>query len=140
MFSYPDVNTNPSRSSSLSCQSFLTGVLLFKWIRSLQHPQDQVSVLLNGVCFIRPQVAFVFPPSHPFSSRTQIYNWVFILLMGSLSILFRQYSYPVILRKILIELQVHQSPFSFFPGGFKSSFVDHILFLVSNVFPYRCTS
>ena len=27
---------------------------------------------LNGVCFIRPQVAFVFPPSQPFSSRTQI--------------------------------------------------------------------
>ena len=27
---------------------------------------------LNGIRFIRPQVAFVFPPSHPFSSRTQI--------------------------------------------------------------------
>ena len=44
---------------------FLTGVFLFKWIRSLQHQQDQLSFLLNGVCFIRLQVAFVFsrPPT-----------------------------------------------------------------------------
>ena len=42
VFSYFYVNTNPSRSSSLSCQSFSTGVSLFKWIRSLQHSQDQL--------------------------------------------------------------------------------------------------
>ena len=44
MFSYFYVNTNPSRSSSLSCQSFSTGVLLFKWIRSFQNSQDHLSV------------------------------------------------------------------------------------------------
>ena len=50
-----------------------TDVLLFKWIRSLQHSQDQLSVLLNGVCSIRLQVAFVFPALPPlFSWRTQI--------------------------------------------------------------------
>ena len=53
--------------------SFPTGVLLFKWIRSFQHSSDQFSVLCNGVCFIRPKLSlFFFPPSHPFSSRTQI--------------------------------------------------------------------
>ena len=46
----------------------------FKWIRSFQHSQDQVSLLLNAVCFIRLQVAFVFPTLPPFcfSSRTKI--------------------------------------------------------------------
>ena len=47
--------------------------------------------------------------------------------MGSLSILFRQCSYPVILRKILTELQVYHSSSLFFFGGLISSFgVDHI--------------
>ena len=45
---------------------FSTGVFLFKWIRSFQHPQDHLSFFSNVVCFICPQVAFVFPPSHPF--------------------------------------------------------------------------
>ena len=45
---------------------FSTVMFLFKWIQSFQHPQDQVSVLLKGVCFIRLQVAFVFPAPHPF--------------------------------------------------------------------------
>ena len=42
--------------------------------------------------------------------------------MGSLSILFRQYSYPVILRKILRKPQVRYSSLVFFSGGFNSSF------------------
>ena len=41
-------------------------MLLFKWIRSFQLPQDQLSLRLNGVCFIRLQVAFVFPAHPPF--------------------------------------------------------------------------
>ena len=47
---------------------------LLKWIRSRQHLQDHLSLLLNGVCFIRLQVAFVFPTLPPFcfSSRTKI--------------------------------------------------------------------
>ena len=46
-------------------------MFFFKWIRSFQHPKDKVSVLLNGVCFIRLQVALVFPPSHPFLQGTR---------------------------------------------------------------------
>ena len=37
VFSYFYVNTYPSRSSRLSCQSFSTGGSLFKWILSFQH-------------------------------------------------------------------------------------------------------
>ena len=41
-----------------------TGVSLLKWIRSLQHLQDQLSVLLNGVCFIRSKLSlFSHPPT-----------------------------------------------------------------------------
>ena len=117
---------------------FLTGVSLLKWIRSRQHLQDHLSLLLNGVCFIRLQVAFVFPTLPPFcfSSRTQILIQVSILLMGSFSILFRQCSYPVILMKILMELQVRHS--SFF-----SSPVDLIQALVLSIllfFFFQCFS
>ena len=52
-------------------------MFLFKWIRSLQHLQDQLSVLLNGVCFIRLQVAFVFPVLPPlFLQRLRFLNQV----------------------------------------------------------------
>ena len=46
--------------------SFSTGVLLIKWIRSFSTSARSILSFLNGVCFIYPQVAFVFPPSHPF--------------------------------------------------------------------------
>ena len=68
--------------------SFPTGVPLFKWIRSFQHSQDQFSVLCNGVCFFRPKLSLFSPPSHPFSSRTQISYSSILLLMVSLSIPF----------------------------------------------------
>ena len=47
-------------------------MLLFKWIRSFSTSARSTLSFLTGVCFIRPQVAFLFPPSHPFSSRTKI--------------------------------------------------------------------
>jgi hypothetical protein len=50
---------------------FPTGVLLFKSIRSFRYLQDQFSVFLNGVRFNRPKLPLFFPPSHPFSSRSQ---------------------------------------------------------------------
>ena len=59
------VNTNPSRSSSFSCQSFSTCVFLFKWIRSFQHPQDQLNSS-KRCSFHLFQAAFVFPPTHRF--------------------------------------------------------------------------
>ena len=54
-----------------------------------------------------------FPPSLPFVflQGLRFLLQVSILLMGSFSILFRQYSYPVILMKILMELQVRHSSF-----------------------------
>ena len=52
--------------------SFPTDVLLFKWIWSFQHPQDQLSVLLNGAHFIRPKLPLFSRPPTPFSSRTKI--------------------------------------------------------------------
>src|SRR4051812_19119081 len=61
-------SANPSRSSSLSSQFLLTGVLLFKWIRSFSTSARSTLSILNGVCFIRPKLSFFFPPSHPFSS------------------------------------------------------------------------
>ena len=112
VFSYSDVNTNPSWSSRLFCQSFLTGVLLFKWIRPFQHLQDQVSVLLNGVCFILPKLPlFSRPPSLVFLQRLRFLNQVSFYSREVSPFLFRQCSYPVILRKILMELQVRHSSF-----------------------------
>ena len=49
-----------------------TSVFLFKWIRSLQHSQDQLSVLLNGVCFIRSKLPLFSHTPTLVSSRTQI--------------------------------------------------------------------
>ena len=43
---------------------FQPACFLFKWIRSFQHQQDQLSFLLNGVCFIRPKLPlFSHPPT-----------------------------------------------------------------------------
>ena len=79
-----------------------------------------------------------FPPSLPFVflQGLRFLIQVSILLMGSFSILFRQCSYPVILMKILMELQVRHS--SFF-----SSSVDLIQALVLSIllfFFFQCFS
>ena len=79
-----------------------------------------------------------FPPSLPFVflQGLRFLLQVSILLMGSFSILFRQCSYPVILMKILMELQVRHS--SFF-----SSPVDLIQALVLSIllfFFFQCFS
>ena len=62
--------------------------------------------------------------------------------MWSLFTLFNQCFDPVIPREDAHELQVHQSSFLYsFPVDLIQAFgVDHIPFLVSNVFPCRCTS
>ena len=129
VFSYSDVNTNPSRQSRLSCQSFSTGVFLFKWVRSLQHQQDHLSLLLNGVCFICLQVAFVFPTLPPFcfSSRTKISSSSIHFIDGKFL-----HSFP----SMFLSGDSHEdsngassSSFLvlFFSGGTNSRFVDHIL-------------
>ena len=121
---------NPSRSSRLSCQSFSTGVFLFKWIRSFQHPQDHLSVLLNGVTFIRSKLTLFFPPTHPFSSRTRIsLSSIYLMNMKSL------HSFS----SMFLSGDSHEdsngassSSFLvlFFSGGFNSSFgIKHTPFL-----------
>ena len=105
-----------------------------------QHPQDQLSVLLNGVCFIRLQVSFVLPTLPPlFLQGLRFLNQVSILFMCSLFILFLS---------MFVSGDSHEdsngaSSSSFFIllffGGFNSSFLDHIPFLVLNVVSCRCT-
>ena len=113
VFSYFDVNTNPSRSSSLSFQFLFTGVFLFKWIRSFQQPQDQVSVLLNGVRFTHSKLSLFFPPSLPlfFSKDSDLLIEYPSYWCEASPFFFYQYSYPVILMKILTQLLVHHSSF-----------------------------
>ena len=61
--------------------------------------------------------------------------------MGSLSILFRQCSYPVILRKMLRKLQVHHPPFSFLLRWIQVKFSVLIIFPSSfQVFAYASVS
>ena len=93
--------------------SFSTSVLLFKWFRSFSTSARSTLSFLTGVCFIHPKLSLFFLPSHPFLQGLRFLNRVSILLMGSLSVLFRQCFYLVILKKILTELQVHHSSFSY---------------------------
>ena len=66
VFSYCYVNTNPSWSSRLSCQSFSTSVSLFKWIRSFSPSARSILSFSQRCSFQLPQVAFVFPALPPF--------------------------------------------------------------------------
>ena len=101
----------------------LTGVSLFKWIRSFSTSARFNLSFLNGVHFIRLQVAFVFPTLPPFvffKDSDFLIKYLFIHVKSLHS--FPSCSYPVILMKILTELQVRHSSLVFFSGGFKSSF------------------
>ena len=93
------------------------------------------------------QILFIVGSTFPFFIQVCLNNswWCFLLSFSSFEYqrsFFCQCSYPVILKKILTELQVHHSSFSYsFPVDLTQAFVvDHILFLVSNVISYRCTS
>ena len=78
---------------------------------------------------------FSRPPTL-FLQGLKFLNRVSILLMGSLSILFRQCSYPVILMKILMELQVRHSSFFSSPVDLIQALVLSILlfFFFPNAF------
>ena len=79
---------------------------------------------LSQRCSFHPsQVVFVFfPPSHPlfFEDSDVLIKYHFIDVKSLHS--FLQYSYPVILMKILTEFLVHHYSFFFFSGRFNSSF------------------
>ena len=57
---------------------FQPACFLFKWIQSFSTSAKSILSSLNGVCFIRPQVAIVFPPSHPFLQGLIYFNQVSI--------------------------------------------------------------
>ena len=77
---------------------FSTSVFLFRWIRSLQHWQDQLSVPLNNVCFIRSKLPLFFPPAHPFLLKDSdvLIKYHFILVKSlhsfSVNVLIRWFS------------------------------------------------
>ena len=65
-------------------------------------------------CLFHPSPScfcFSYPPTLIFLQGLRFLNRVSILLMWSLSIIFLQCSYPVILKNILTKPQVHHSPF-----------------------------
>ena len=103
-------------------------MLLFKWIWSFSPSARSFLNFLNGVCFIRPKLSLFSRPPILFLQGLRFLDHVSLLFVRSLFICFFQCSYPVILKKILTEPQVYHYSFSFFSGGFNSSFVDHIPF------------
>ena len=105
-----------------------------RWSYHFSHPQDQLWVLLNGVCFHPSQVVFVFPPFHPYSSRTRI-------SLSSIHLMDVKPLYSSLSMFLSGDSQedtngTSSSSFSilFISGGTKSSFVDLTPFLISMPF------
>ena len=122
VFSYFYGSANPSWSLSCHVNSFSTGVLLFKWIQSFSTSARSTLSFLTGVCFIRPKLSlFSRSPTLFFKDSDILIKYPSYGCEGS-PFFSRQCSYPVILRKILTELQVNYSSSLFFSGGFNSSF------------------
>ena len=140
VFSYFYGSTNPFVHRVCHVNSFQP-VCFFSSGSDHFNIRKIISQFPNVICFIRPKLSLFSRPPTLFLQGLRFLNQVSILLMRSLSIVFRQYSYPVILRKILTELQVYHSSFFSSPVDSIQAFsVDHILFLVSNAFSYWCTS
>ena len=97
------------------------------------------SSLLNVVCFIRPKLALFSRPATLFLRGLRFLNQVSILLMWSLFILSFLCSYPVILGKMLTELLVHHSSFSFI-RWIQFKLCQLYPFLIANTFSCWCTS
>ena len=118
VFSYSDVDTNPSWSSRL----FLS--ILFNRRASLQEDpiistSARSSISSSQWCLfhLSPScLCFSRPPTF-FLQRFRFLNQASFYSCEVSPFLFRQCSYPVILRKILTELQVHHYSFSFFSSG-----------------------
>ena len=72
VFSYSDVNTNPSRSSSLSFQ-FLFNRRVSLQVDPIISTSARSSISSSQRCLFHPSPSWLcFPLSHPFSSRIQI--------------------------------------------------------------------
>ena len=77
-----------------------------RWSHHSPHPQDHFQVF-STVFLPSVPSCLCFPPSHHFLQGLRFLNRVSILLMGRLSILFRQCSYPVISHEDAQQFQVH---------------------------------
>ena len=103
--------------------SFPTGAFLFKVIPSFSPSARSILSFFSTVFVSSDPSCLCFSRLTPsfFKDSDFLIKYLF-LLMRSLFTLFNQCSYPVILRKILTELQVYYSLSLFFSGGFNSSF------------------
>ena len=98
-----------SEDSHFHSQSVQVLLRLLSYSSHLIQPVQSPFQLIISMVFVSsaPKFSLFFRPPTLFLQGLRFLNRVSILLMGSLSILFRQCFYPVILRKILTELQVH---------------------------------
>ena len=65
VFSYSNANTNPSRSSSLSCQSFSLMCFSSSGSDHFNISKIKYQFFSTLVVFIHPKLPLFFPPSHP---------------------------------------------------------------------------
>ena len=119
--------------------SFPTDMLLFKWIRSFSTSARSI-LSSSQRCLFHPSPSCLCFPAHPpFFFKDSDFSIKCHFIDGSLSILFRQCSYPGVLTKIIMELQVRHS--SFFSSPVVSS---QALLIISfpcfNTFSGRCSS
>ena len=102
--------------------SFPTGVLLFKWIRSFQHPQDQLKFSQcclfhpspSCLCFSRPPTLFL--QGLRFLNHVSFYLWE-VSSFFSLNVLIRWFPMKMLNSFKFINLRC-----CFFSGGSNSSF------------------
>ena len=123
VFSYFYGSTNPFDHWGCHVNSFPTGALLFEMIPSFSPSARSILSFLNGVCFIRPQVAFVFPPSHPFNFKDSDFLIGYPFYWWEVSPFF---SFNVLIRwfpmKMLNSFKFIILHCCFFSGGSNSSF------------------
>ena len=122
--------------------TFPTGVLLFKWIRSFSTSARSTLGFLTGVCFILPKLPLFSRPPTLFLQRLRFLNQVSIYSCEVSSL----FSINVLIRWSLMKMLtsfkfiILHSFFSFPVDPIQAFSVDHIPFLVSNEFSCRCTS
>ena len=121
--------------------SFPTGVLLFKWIRSFSTTARSTLSFLTGVCFIRPKLPLFSRPPTLFLQGLRFLNHVSFYLWEvssffSFNVLIRWFPMKMLNSFKSIILRSFSSPVDLI----QAFGVDHILFLVSNAFSCRCIS
>ena len=138
MFSYFYGSANPFYHRDCHVNSFQPACFSSSGSHHFFPSARSILSFLNGVCFVHPKLSLFFPPSLPlffFKESDVLIRYPFILVKSLFSFSVK----PVILMKILTELQVRHS--SFFSSPVVSS---QALLITSfprlNVFPCCCTS